>query len=265
MKVFIAYSYPDARRLAHGLVEALVNAGHEVFDPAFSMRVESIDTGIMTALRNSDAAIALITNANPNVYYEAGLAAGAHVPILVAADKPDHIGFALSSAPYVQLTGDTDADVEAILRRVADVWPEHGAADASEPRSTELTLADAAADVEALERLTPQEFERLVTELLQDRGLPAHPEPLKGDRGFDIFIDGDPPTVVEVKRYSKGRLVPVGVVRQLLGAMVGAGARRAILISSSGFTKSAVAAAAEWPIDLLTLEDLLHSDANTGI
>jgi len=262
MKIFISYSYAETRGLADRLVEALVREGHKVFDPASSLQPENITTGITTALRNSDAVIALMTNANPNVYYEAGLAAGAHVPILVAADSPDHIAFALSSAPYVQLTGDTDADTEEILRRFADIWPAHGAADASEPQATELTLADAAADVEALEQLAPQEFERLVAELLQDRGFPAHPQPLQGDRGFDILIDGDPPTVVEVKRYSKGSLVPVGVVRQLLGAMVAAGAGRALLISSSGFTKSAIAAAAEWPIDLLTLEDLLHLEAS---
>jgi hypothetical protein len=259
MKVFIAYSH-DGRKLAYGLAEALVEAGHEVYDPTSSMGPGSLGAQIATAVRNSDAVIALVTYANPNVYYEAGLATGAHVPVLVAADRPDQIAFALSSAPYVQLTGNTDVDVGEILRRVADVWPERPAA-ASEPRSTDLSLADVAADVAAFERLTPPEFEHLVLELLRGRGLPAHADPVKGDRGFDILIDGDPPTVVEVKRYSKGRLVPVGVVRQVLGTMVAAGAGRAILVSSSGFTKSAMAAAAEWPIDLLTLEELLRPEA----
>jgi len=90
--------------------------------------------------------------------------------------------------------------------------------------------------------------------------------PVKGDRGFDILIEGDPLTVVEVKRYARGGLVSVGAVRQLLGAMVAADAGRAILVSSSGFTKPALAAAAEWPIDLLTLDDLLQlpkADAGT--
>jgi hypothetical protein len=265
MKVFISYSYADSRQLAAELAEALTKEGYEVLDPASSVNPESIQAWISTALRGSDVMIALMTNANPNVYFEAGLASGARVPVLVAADKPDHVAFALSSTPYVHLTGDIDADIEEILRRMAEIRPEHEVADTPVSQPAELTLAAAAADDEVLERLAPMEFERLVAELLQKRGFPAQGQSLRGDRGFDILIDGDPPTVVEVKRYTRGALVSVGVVRQLLGAMVAAGAGRAILISSSGFTRSAIAAAAEWPIDLMTLEDLLQfPEANAG-
>lgn len=258
MKIFLSYSYTDAQELASALGRALAKAGHDVFDPASAVNSGDISTRILAALRESEAMIALMTNATPNVHFEAGVASGAQVPVLVAASSSDHLAFALSSMPYVQLTGDTVADVDEILRRVAETWPGHDAAGGAVPQPAEPPTADAAADLEALERLTPQEFERLVAELLRNRGFPVQARSPREDRGFDILIDGEPPTVVEVKRYSRGGLVSVGAVRQLLAAMAAAGAGRSILVSSSGFTKSAMAAAVEWPVDLMTLEDLLR-------
>ena len=258
MRIFVSYSHANGHELAVELTRALADAGHEVFE--LSLLLEpggDLIASISTAIRTSDVVIALLTVRNPNVYYELGLAAGAHVPTLIASRDPENMVFDLSSAPYVQLTGDVAVDVAAIVRRVGVVADVRRDIDRNVPESVELTLSEAARDPSVLERITPLEFERLVAKLFQERGFPVRTTPAAADRGFDLIIDVDPPTVVEVKRYSRPNLVSVGTVRQLFGSMTAAGAGRAILVSSSGFTTSAKAAASEWPIDLMTLEDLL--------
>jgi hypothetical protein len=259
MRIFISYSYSDSHELAVELTRALAEAGHEVFEPASSVQLgDDIIASISTAIRRSNVIIALLTGGNPNVFYELGLAAGAHVSMLVASRNPENIVFDLSSVPYVQLTSDVAVDVAAIIRRVGEVADVRREFDRGALESVELTLAEAARDPSVLESVTPLEFEQLVAKLFQERGFPIRTTPLTADRGFDFLIEGDPATIVEVKRYSQQRLVSVGTVRQLLGSMTAAGAGRAILVSSAGFTTSARAAATGWPIELMTLDDLLH-------
>ena len=200
----------------------------------------------------------------PRENHELGLAAGAHVPTLVASRNPENIVVDLSSVPYVQLTSDVDVNVAAIVRRVDEVADVSRKFDRGAPESAELTLAKAARDPSVLESVTPVEFEQLVAKLFQERGFPIRTTSLIAGLQFDLIIDGDPLTVVEIKRYSRRSLVSVGTVRQLLGSMMAAGAGRAILVSSSGFTTSARAAATEWPIELMTLEDLLRLPGPTA-
>jgi restriction endonuclease Mrr len=259
MRIFISYSHSDGHELAVELTRALAEAGHEVFEPASSLEPGgNLIASISTAIRRAEVVVALLTVPNPNVYYELGMAWGANVPMLVASRNPENMLFALSSAPYVQLTSDVAVDVAAIVRRIREVANMRREFDRDALESAELTLAEAARDPSVLESTTPLEFERLVTKLFQERGFPIRATPHTTDQGFDLIIDGDPPTVVEVKRYSRRSLVSVGTVRALLGAMTAAGAGRAILVSSSGFTRSARAAATEWPIELMTFEDLLR-------
>lgn len=262
MRIFVSYSYSDTYELGAELTRALAETGHEVFEPAAVPKpAGTIIASISTAIRRSDVMIALLTVGNPNVYFELGLAAGANVPTLIASRKPEDIVFDLSSAPYVQLTSDVDIDVAAIIRRVGDVAEVRPRFEGGVRESAEVTLAEAARDPSVLEGVSASEFEKLVAKLFHERGFPVRMASPRPDRGFDLIIDseldGGPPTIVEVKRYSRRSLVSVGTVRNLLGSMTAAGAARAILVSSSGFTTAARVAAAEWPVELMTLDDLL--------
>jgi Holliday junction resolvase len=257
MKLFIAHSYAEARQLADRLSADLSEAGHDVFRPA-PKASEDVLPAISAALRRSDLVIALLTTDNPNVYFEIGLAAGVQVPTLIAADDLDHVTFDLASAPYVQLTGDLDEDVREIVRRVSAMVPKSIIRERLSSAESDLSPVETLQDVSALEGVSPAEFERLVAEIFRSKGVPVRESPGPGSGGFDLIIEGELLTVVEVKRYRQGSLVAVGAVRQLLGAMTAIGAHRAILVTSSGFTSSAIAAASEWPIDLMDREELIR-------
>ncbi len=255
MRVFIAHAYADAEDLAEELRRTLNESGYEAFKPDSSYEAEATTTAsISAAIRTADVVIALLTSPNPNVYFELGLAAGSNVPMLVASRHPADMAFDLAAAPYVELTGNIGTDAAAIVRRVREIVPVREEL-AERPN---LTLADVAQDPGALESISLVEFERLVAQAFEDVGYEIRTASSRPDRGFDLVIEGDPPTIVVVKRYRRRNLVSVASVRDLFGVMTAVGAGRAILVSSGGFTRSAEAEAAERPIDLLTLDDLLR-------
>jgi hypothetical protein len=255
MRVFIAYTYGDADDLARELRSVLSDSGYEVFSPdTVSEPGQEIFASITAAIQTADVVIALLTSPNPNVYFELGMAAGSSIPMVVASHRPENAVIDLASAPYVELTGDTAQDVATILRRVSEIAPTGPA----RSQTQDLTLGELVQDPASLQKVGPQEFERMVAQAFADAGYAVDTTPSHSDSGIDIVIDDDPLTVVQVKLYRSRNLVPVGAVRQLFGAMTALGASRAILVSSAGFTRSAKAAAEQWPIDLMTIDELFE-------
>jgi hypothetical protein len=275
MKIFISHDHVDGGSFAAGLAEALAGRGHEAvgLDSLNTDSRGTLSAAIGAEIRTSDLVVALLTaNSRPNVYFELGLAAGAGVPTVVAATGTEQLTADLASAQYIALTGELVIDVTAVVRRVLDIGA--GArvpatVTGGEPSRTAMgiqrhpseVLATAALDPTVLESLSPVEFERLVAELFRERGFQVVDQDGPGDNGVDLIISGDPVTVVQVKRYRRENLVPVRAVRDVLAAMSYVGAERAILVSSSAFTRSARAIAAELPIDLMTIDDLLAMPA----
>lgn len=259
MRIFISYSFTEGEDLARALTDALEQNDHEVVYPGQSLAPGGdLMSWISTAIRTSDILIALLSGVSPNVHYELGLAAGANVPTLVASRRSEAVVFDLASAPYVQLTGDVSLDVAAVVRSVREVVDVRHDVDRAVPKSPEALVSEVVRDPSVIERLPPEEFERLVAKLFEERGFSVRIAPPTADAGFDLILEGEPLTIVEVKRYRRPNLVSVGTVRELLGSLTAAGAERAILVSSSGFTKAAQAAAANWPVELMTLEDVLR-------
>lgn len=88
--------------------------------------------------------------------------------------------------------------------------------------------------------LTGEEFEEFVGRYLMHLGYAVQPTPKTGDGGIDFHAwknDGSEYAVVQCKNWSN----PVGAreVRDLYGTMMANGADRAILITSSDFSRQA--------------------------
>jgi predicted RecB family endonuclease len=259
MKFFISHPMRTDDALATELKASLLEAGHEVFET----ESESYWSAEMSAaIRRSDAVIALLNTPSNGVYFELGLAIGAHVPTLIVSPSVEGIPADLMSVPYLQLTGDPSHDVAVIVQRGSQVAEgRHRPQDAAQ-QTTDAGLLATTRDPSVLERLSPEEFETLVARLFRERGFTVSALARTGDIGADLVLGPDPVTIVEVKRYMQQNLVSVGAVRQLLGTLAITGAERGILVSSSGFTNAARALAAETPVELLTLEDLLSTEEN---
>lgn len=150
---------------------------------------------------------------------------------------------------------------------VTEVFPELFAE--SDTVSTELArlytdvndelIARLAQRPELMRELAPRRFEELVAELFNRRGYHVTLTPATRDGGVDIYALskgalGESLYVIECKRYAPSRRVGVDVVRGLYAVAEVQRATKGILVTTSGFTKDAIAFAS--PLEYrLSLQD----------
>ena len=127
------------------------------------------------------------------------------------------------------------------------------------PAGVDSTSADAPAD---LMRLSGQDFEVLVTRLLQRFGFRTELTKMTGDGGIDIVASLERPLVggrylVHCKRFAPDTPIGASLVREFYGALVAArGAIKGLFITTSTFTPQAREFAKELPIELIDGEQL---------
>lgn len=103
--------------------------------------------------------------------------------------------------------------------------------------------------------VSPVEFEYIVAALFADMGYEVVVTDAQSDKGIDV-IARNPQEVlmIQVKQYSSENSVGRPTVQQMIGAMAQAGADKAVIVSSSGFTQTAREASRE----LGTVVDLIN-------
>ncbi len=116
----------------------------------------------------------------------------------------------------------------------------------------------------ALYKLSAREFETLVAELFRQEGFATELTPETRDGGCDVIatknILGVPfMLLIECKKYSIKNPVGVSLVRSLLGVQEDKKANKAVLVTTSRFTKSAreFAKRQQHLISLVDIDDLL--------
>lgn len=130
-------------------------------------------------------------------------------------------------------------------------------------------IEQALKDKDALYQITPREFEELVAEVFSQQGYNVEITPATRDDGCDIIptrdINGIPYMVlIECKKYSASHKVDVQLVRSLLGVQSDRKANKAILVTTSLFTRDArqFAERQEHLISLVDVNDLLNMMRN---
>jgi restriction system protein len=109
--------------------------------------------------------------------------------------------------------------------------------------------------------LSPSEFEALITNLFEKMGLETRLTQASRDGGVDCVAWDMRPivggkVVVQAKRYK--HTVGVSAVRDLFGTVHNEGAAKGILVSTSGYGKSAYEFVANKPLELITGGQLLY-------
>lgn len=118
--------------------------------------------------------------------------------------------------------------------------------------------------LEELHAMPPQEFEVFVAEVFRKQGFRVWDVRFQADHGVDLQLitpDGIP-AVAQIKRYADSVGEPA--VRDLYGTMINAGARRAYLINTGGFSRPAQEWVRDKPIHLIDGRTLLTMAANAG-
>lgn len=125
----------------------------------------------------------------------------------------------------------------------------------------ERFIAESLADLHAM---PPEDFEAFVGQVFRERGFKVWDVRFTADHGVDLQLIAPDGTsaVAQVKRYK--HRVGEPTVRDLLGAMIHAGADRAFLISTGGFSEPAREWAADKPITLIDGRELLRMSWERG-
>lgn len=118
-------------------------------------------------------------------------------------------------------------------------------------------------NIESLYSSNPVEFENIVKALLIKMGFNATTTKASGDGGVDIVALNEQPIiggkyVIQCKRYAIGNNIGEPTIRELYGVMHAENANKGILITTSDFSKQAVAFAKDKAVELINGHDLLN-------
>jgi HJR/Mrr/RecB family endonuclease len=123
----------------------------------------------------------------------------------------------------------------------ATVSPETGAARAAAEFRTLLSRDGPSRD--DLLRMKPRDFERFIAEVWSRLGYEVDLTKLSGDGGYDLIAvqraHSNEKFLIECKRYAPSNKVGVGLVRALYGVKTAEKATKALLVTTSSYTRGA--------------------------
>jgi HJR/Mrr/RecB family endonuclease len=115
-----------------------------------------------------------------------------------------------------------------------------------------------------IHQISPRQFEEIVAELFAMNGYKVELTKMTRDGGRDIVAIYETMGIstkylIECKRYAMSNKVSLGLVQRLFGVMVAEQANKAILATTSTFTKDArfFANTHMWDLDLKDYNDIL--------
>jgi HJR/Mrr/RecB family endonuclease len=262
-RVFLSGPYGSQDDLGV-LADALRAEGIEVWRPdqmrsgfTFNSTEE-----ILSAIKQCDVFVALLSKPHPNVMFELGYALAASKAVLLIRGPGGEIPFELASFPFLMIDRLDPRSVADVVNRVRQ------ASVKSQPQVPTFTnshdkLRHMCEDEAFLDSIESRAFEQCVADVLREKGFDAQLLPERNEKGFDVELNEFLPNtraVVEVKKQNRNGRLSVTEVQRIVGAAVLARATQAMMITSGGFTATAKYFAANSPIqvNLLTIDQLLE-------
>jgi hypothetical protein len=264
-KVYIASSAGSLDSLfATELAEMLAERGFLAAEvDAMSEPSRDLSLSIYSTILACDLVIAVVDRPSPNVYLEIGIAIGAGKQVILIADPLAPMPFHLASIPCISYSRDTAKDLAGLHHALSRLDYTSKKVRTRKWRHTK-ELQTFSTDPDWFAAMDPIRFEDLVADALRKKGLDVErvPPHLESRCDFVASLRHAPAKiVVEAKKLPMQSRVSLEHVHRLREAATLIGAVAGVLISSSGFTSSAVALAAEKgpKLILLSLEEFLRA------
>lgn len=106
---------------------------------------------------------------------------------------------------------------------------------------------------------TPSEFEDFIAKVFQDKGYYVEQTNYSGDYGADLIITKENiKTAVQIKRYKKTNKVGVQDINQIIGAKSYYNCDRALILTTSSYSKQGENLAKETSVEYWNWENLLN-------
>lgn len=243
-QIFLIHSFSDQKALhiAHAMRRKCDSSGL-ILSSASDMPTiigRNFIASIFDQIKQASLVVAVIGDQSSQVLLELGYALGMGKSVILVADLNSNMPFDLSDLQAI----DYGIPAEEIAARLLKILEKTQ----SEIRSSESAVPHDLAEMLRLRNEYPEKFERIpyndfeyaVKRAFLQKGFTIEEVNPTTDYGFDFKINkGTEGILVEVKKLSPNGKVSIAVVQQLLGAIHGYHAPKAILICTSEFTDSA--------------------------
>ncbi len=181
---------------------------------------------------------------NPSVLFELGVASGSSKKIIIMERDESDIPSFLKDFYYLRwkdsmfLAEQIDHFIRTQIKStVKSITP-------AEFHNLRDLIRASSDSISALDNVSPVDFESLVFEFFNTKGYGPTELPRNGlDYGYDMVLSNYKEynkTLVEIKKYRSNQRISIAPIQQLLGAVSAYKADHSILITSSGFTSSAI-------------------------
>lgn len=273
--IFLSHSKPN-KQFVRKLAEKLKEDGIDAWLDELEIKIgESIHQKVNEAINKSDFFAIVLSQASVKSKWVQDELSGASsiekyqkegvfiLPILIEeCDVPP----LLLDRRYANFKDDPDSAyhelVDSIYHHFKEKHPETDVSKIKTPEIDKDVIRNIIENKNKILDISPRQFEELVSSVFKNMGYEIQMTPVTKDGGYDIVASKHIATglspqkyIIECKRYSR----PVGadVVRRLAGAQQISDADRAILVTTSSFTKEAKDEAKKFRLDLADYDMLL--------
>lgn len=267
-KIFISYSHNDFNTFdfVDQLKLELSKMDVEVFVPNDISFGDDIQATITEQLNSANLVVCFYDSKSVWSSFELGFALGRNKDVLVIASK-DNLPMELKRLSFINRDKpqfEIFKDIISYIEKTTIINDEYRELFDTSNIDDKIRLLSEKQNL--LDSLSGQEFENVLREWFIYHGYQIEQASEYRDYGYDFKIyreDGEP-IIVEIKKYNKNSRVSIGVINQLLGTMSVNNINRGVVISSSGFTKSAQGYSLdlEQEVKLVSLSDLINMDFN---
>lgn len=263
MRLFFSFSHRDIFE-----IDMLIRQIQIIDDEIQVKRIEGLHAGseirssIVSEIRSADAVVALFSGRSESVFFEAGIATGMGKPLIAITHDASFVPTDLQNVPFVKLLGDVHQDAVNLLRTLSQF-------DLGERRTldqfptAEAKLKACIENSSLLEAMSPEVFESTIENYFSEKGFELDDKFGSNSKEIDFVarrLSDHLSILVETKKLSAHTKVSSDTVERVAGSLPSFGAVAGLIISSSGFTRSALALASKYGILLKNIEDLLTSD-----
>ena len=217
-------------------------------------------------ISRADVFIAILKDKNPFVFYELGYATALGKKVLIISESEYDLPFSLKNYNYIRYDSGTSNSIYNVINFLQKTTVEDKSLPSNISTFKDLIL-NIQQNPQVIDRVSGPEFEKFILNYFQQIGATIRPISA-AEYGYDFMLygwEGCDRTLIEVKKYNKNSKVSVNTIQQVVGAMNIGAADRAIIISTSEFTTSAIhfAASMKKPIELWDINFLVKKVLNS--
>lgn len=263
--IYLSYSYG---KIEHSFIEMLRNE-LERFDfriinvfPNIICSDFELENTNQNSINKCDLLIAIISEYNPNVFFELGYAIGRGKQILIVGSIGIDLPRSLKNINYI--VGDPyEKNIIFEIINQIEKMKFIQTKKVENINDLEFLINSYDNDQDFFDKIEPIQFEEIIGQFFRRMNYEIYPNENPNEYGYDFLITNYGnygKTLVEIKKYNRNSKISVGQIQQFLGAIYFNKAECGIFITTSGFTRSAIdfAERATPKIELWDIDNLIN-------